>query len=130
MGNSNCKRCFIRETEKQSEILLSGSEELKPNLENSNQTLKNIPEEEPNEHIKMTLENNDNNSNDKGKDNNPNNNQNKNDNNDVNNDILNANREEINYDYFDEDSSFMNDDKIQSRKNVIQQYKKNKSNSN
>ena len=42
MGNSNCRRCFTRETEKSSEIRLYSSQELKTNLENSN-TLKNIP---------------------------------------------------------------------------------------
>ena len=55
MGNiGNCKRCFTRDCEKVSEIILDGSQELKPNLENSEQILKNIPEEEPKELAKQT----------------------------------------------------------------------------
>ncbi len=127
MGNSNCRRCFTRETEKSSEIRLDSSQELKPNLENSN-TLKNIPEEDPKEFIKEILENNNNNINDKENKKFSQKNQNKNNSN-INNDILGGNKEEINYDNFDDDSSFLNEDKIQSRKNVLQKYRHN-SNSN
>lgn len=131
--DSNCKRCFSRESEKASEMLLSGSQELNPTVENSNQTINIIPEDKQKGLVKETLQIKDSfNNKDRIINNQTQNIQNTN-NMDNNNDKLNEDKEEnnedINYNNLDDDSSFLMDDKIQSRKNVLQTYQKLNSNS-
>ena len=104
MGNNYCKKCFTRENEKTSEIVVGNSQEIKTKP-NTNLEIKEILETEPKIEINSETLNNSNNNN---------NNEYKNQNIQLNQNILNfyensnSNNDE-NYANFDEDSSFLND---------------------
>ena len=111
MGNiecSECKRCFVKENERKTEIVMEGDQE---NITTTNnQTLKKIPEIEPKEQIATGREN--------YKENNayhskPQEYQNMNDN-------YYENQNYMNNGFLEEDSSFINED--DSKKNIIYFY--------
>lgn len=101
MGNIECiecKRCFIKENERRTEIVMEGDQE---NITTgNNQTVKKIPEIEPKEQITTGRENYKENNTYRSK---PQEYQYINDNN-------NENQDYMNQGYYEEDSSFINED--------------------
>ena len=104
MGNNTCKKCFTKENEKSSELIVGNSQEIKTKPL-SNQEAKKIAETE--QKIEINSETLNSNSN--------NNNEYKNQNIQLNQNFINfyensnSNDDNANYGNFDEDSSFLND---------------------